>query len=150
MHAISVSKTIAAPRQAVWDVLADFGNISDWNTGVSVSRITGGGGDVAPGTQRYCELKPMGTLDETLLEMEEPRRAVVRIDKASKIPIKTGQVEFLMEPDGEGTLTTVNYEYEAKGGPLSGLIGKILAGQLETGFAGFLEDLEKAAQALPA
>ena len=146
MHSISVTKTLGAPQQAVWDVLADFGNIADWNSGVSLSKLTGDADATAVGTTRYCELKPMGTLDETLLVMDEPSRAVVRIDKATKIPIKHGEVEFLLEPDGDGTKTTINYAYQAKGGPLAGIVGRILAGQLTKGFGGFLDDLGAEAQ----
>lgn len=150
MNSISVSKAIAAPQQAVWDVLADFGNIAAWNTGVETSFLTGGPEEVAVGSQRHCDLKPMGTLDETLMVMDEPDRAVVRIDKAGRIPIKHGEVEFLLVADDDRTHTTINYSFKAKGGPFSPIVGKLLEGQLRTGFGGFLDDWEVAAQAQPA
>lgn len=150
MNSITVSKTIAAPQQAVWDVLADFGNISTWNSGVAISFLTDGSDVVHVGSRRHCDLKPMGGLDETLTVMEEPDRAVVQIDKATRIPIKSAEIEFLLVPTAEATTTTINYRYHAKGGPLSGLIGKMLEGQLSTGFKGFLDDLEVAAQAVAA
>lgn len=146
MHSISVSKVLDAPQQAVWEVLADFANISSWNSGVSDSFHSGGPTTAAVGTQRHCDLKPMGGLDETLIAMEEPNRAVVRIDRATRIPIKSGEVEFLLATEGSGTRTTVNYTFTPNGGPLAGLIGRVLEGQLTTGFAGFLDDLEAAAK----
>lgn len=146
MHSISVTKVLAAPQSAVWAVLADFANISSWNSGVSASFHSGGPIEVGVGTQRHCDLKPMGGLDETLIEMQEPNRAVVRIDRATRIPIKRGEVEFLLEAEGEHTRTTVNYAFEPNGGPLAGLVGRMLEGQLTTGFGGFLDDLEAAAR----
>lgn len=148
MNSITVSKTIAAPQQSVWDVLADFGNIAAWNSGVSASFLTDGDDSVSVGSQRHCDLKPVGALEETLIAMEAPQRLVVRIDRASRLPIKSAEIEFLLSHDDAGTLTTVNYRFEANGGPLAGVMGKILEGQLETGFTGFLDDLDLAARAV--
>lgn len=147
MNSISVSKVLAAPQAAVWAVLADFANIAAWNTGVATSFHSGGPADVQVGTQRHCDLQPMGGLDETLIVMEAPDRAVVRIDRATKIPIKHGEVEFLLVPVDGGTTTTINYSFAPKGGPFAGVVGRMLEGQLTTGFGGFLDDLEAAAQA---
>ncbi|MEM7092276.1 MAG: SRPBCC family protein [Actinomycetota bacterium] len=150
MNSISVTKVMEAPQQAVWDVLADFANIADWNSGVATSFHSGGPEEVVVGTQRHCDLKPMGALDETLQVIEEPSRAVVSIDKAARIPIKHGEVEFLLAAEGDGTRTTINYTFQPKGGPIAGVIGKMLEGQLTKGFTGFLDELETAAQAQPA
>jgi hypothetical protein len=40
MRTIKLSKKIYAPRQVLGDILADFGNVADWNTGVNESRYT--------------------------------------------------------------------------------------------------------------
>ena len=148
MNTITASKVIAAPQQAVWDVLLDFGNISAWNSGVERSYLTSDEEHITVGATRHCDLKPLGGLEETLRTMDEPNRAVISIDKTSKIPIKNGEAEFLLEPEGDGTKTTINYTYTPKGGPLAGLVAKLLKGQLTSGFAGFLDDLEAAAQAV--
>ena len=150
MHSISVSKLLAAPQAAVWAVLADFANIAAWNSGVATSFHSGGPAEVQVGTQRHCDLKPMGGLDETLVALEAPDRAVVRIDRATRIPIRHGEVEFLLVPVDDGTTTTINYSFAAKGGPFAGVVGRMLKGQLVTGFSGFLDDLEAAAQAVDA
>ena len=146
-YSISVSKSLDAPQQAVWDVLADFGNIADWNTGIGTSYLTGGPEDVAVGTKRHCDLSPTGALEETLIVMDEPNRAVVSIDEAKRIPVKRGEAEFLLQADGDRCRTTINYAFEPNGGPLAPLIARMLQGQLQKGFSGFLDDLEKAAQA---
>ncbi|MGI9623910.1 MAG: SRPBCC family protein [Acidimicrobiales bacterium] len=140
MREITVQRDIQAPRAAVWAVLADFPNISDWNTGVKASAATS---DVIEGlgATRHCELSPMGGLHETIAGWTPESQLVVQIDKASKLPIKSATVTFdLIEGDAITTPTTVTYAYEAQLG-----MGPMLDRQLTKGFGGFLEDLEKAA-----
>lgn len=139
MRTVKVQQSLDAAQQAVWDVLYDFPNIADWNSGVAKSFSTGT--EAGVGATRHCDLKPAGGLDETLVEAEEPHRAVVRIDAVQKLPIKKGRVEFLLAAAGEGTDATLNYSYEPKGGPLAGLVGWVLDKQLASGFQGFLSDL---------
>ena len=144
MRKIQVSVTTDAPRTAVWAVLADFPNISTWNSGVKASVDTGDG-TVGLGAQRHCDLTPVGGLEETITGWEPNEKLVVNIDSATKLPISNGEATFTLG-DGE---TTIDYAYEPKG-----LIGKITAPlldrQLRKGLGGFLEDLEKAAQQQPA
>ncbi|MFW2383033.1 MAG: SRPBCC family protein [Acidimicrobiales bacterium] len=139
MRTVQVSKVLDAPQQNVWDVLYDFPNISQWNSGVTASYATGQ--ELGVGAQRHCDLSPTGQLEETLLELDEPNRALVRIDSTKRIPIKHGEVEFQLEPTDLGTTVTLTYSYAPKGGPLSGLVGRVMDPQLQKGFGGFLDDL---------
>ncbi len=139
MRTVQVTKTLDADQSSVWAVLYDFPNIAQWNSGVQTSFATGT--ELGVGAQRHCDLKPTGQLEETLVELEEPNRAVVSIDSAKRLPMKRALVEFLLRPAGTGTEVTVNYNYEPKGGPFKGLVGRVMDGQLETGFGGFLDDL---------
>ena len=145
MPDVTVQRDIAAPQSAVWAVLADFPNISDWNGGVTASHATSDAVE-GVGAQRHCDLAPMGELEETVLEWEPPRRMVVSIDAAKKIPVKTGRVTFTIDEGSDHSPTTLSYDFTAKGGVLAPLIGRVLTGQLRKGFSGFLEDLERAAQ----
>jgi uncharacterized protein YndB with AHSA1/START domain len=139
MRTVQATKTFDAPQQSVWDVLYDFPNISQWNSGVASSFATGQ--EFGVGAQRHCDLSPTGQLDETLVELDEPDRVVVSIDAAKRIPVKRGRVEFLLEPVGPGTKVTVNYSYVPNGGPLAGIVGRVMDPQLQKGFGGFLDDL---------
>ena len=144
MRSVQVSRPIDAPKTAVWAVLADFPNISDWNSGIKASHDTGDG-VIGLGAQRHCDLAPLGGLEETITGWEPNEKLVVNIDSATKLPISNGEATFTLG-DGE---TTIDYSYEPKG-----LIGKITAPlldrQLRKGFGGFLADLETAAQQQPA
>ena len=150
MRNIAVNSDIAAPRSSVWAVLADFPGISKWNGGIknsfSTSEATTG-----VGAKRHCDLVPMGELEETVAEWVPEEKLVVSIDKASKIPLKSGLATFELIDGGDVTPTTINYEYEPKGGPLARIFGPMLDRQLTKGFNGFLADLEaEAKQQTPA
>ena len=144
MRQIQISGPTDAPKAAVWAVLADFPNISTWNSGVKASHDTGDG-VVGLGAQRHCDLAPIGGLEETITGWQPDEQLVISIDSASKLPISKGMATFTL---GD-RVTTIKYAYEPKG-----LIGKITAPlldrQLKKGFRGFLDDLEHAAQRQPA
>ena len=143
MRSIQVTRPTDAPRAAVWAVLADFPNISNWNGGVKASHDTGNG-VTGLGAQRHCDLAPIGGLDETITGWEPNEKLVVSIDSAAKLPISNGLATFTLH-DGE---TTVDYDYQPKG-LLGRVMAPILDRQLSKGFSGFLADLEKAAQQQP-
>lgn len=146
---VIINRDIDATPDQVWSVLADFANIAAWNGGVKTSYSTGGD-PTGVGAQRHCDLAPMGELEETIVEFHPGEKMVISIDKAKKIPVKQGLMTFTMAPSATGTQFELNYRYAAKGGPLSGLVGRMLDGQLTKGFGGFIDDLEKAAKAVPA
>jgi uncharacterized protein YndB with AHSA1/START domain len=146
MASLSIERTIDAPKSAVWDVLADFPNISSWNSGVKVSHstneMTGG-----VGATRHCDLSPAGALEEKVLEWTPQSRMVIAIESTAKLPIKRGEASFSLAEAGAFTDFSLGYTFDAKGGPFAGIIGKMMIGQLTKGFNGFIDDLETAAQA---
>lgn len=146
MRTIDVSRNIAAPRSAVWAVLADFPNIADWNSGVKTSFSTSDSAE-GVGAKRHCDLSPIGGLEETIGEWAPDEKLVVNIDSATKLPLKHAVATFTLADDGDGTLARVDYGYEPKYGPIGKLIGPMLDRQLTKGMAGFLNDLDAAAQA---
>jgi len=146
MGTVSVNRMIAAPREAVWAVLADFGNISRWNDGVKNSWLTGGEA-TGIGATRHCDLQPIGKLEETVTEWVPNERMVVRIDDAKVLPIASGEVTFSLLHGGEGkTKVNVAYDYTTKWGFVGRALDSTIAAQLTTGFEGFLDDLATAAR----
>lgn len=144
MPGIQVQLESEKDPQALWDVIADFPNIAEWNTGVKVSHATSDetGG---VGATRHCGFGAAGALHERVLEWEEPSRLKIEIEEAKRIPIKTAEVEFTLTPQGSGTLISVDYQFTPKGGPLSGAIGSMMKPKLAKGFEGFLDDWNSAA-----
>ena len=143
MREISVTRTFATPRHAAWEVLADFPAISTWNSGVKTSFSTSEATD-GIGATRHCDLAPMGTLEETIAEWQPETRMVVRIESATKLPIRSGLVTFVLGDEGQPT--TITYAYEPRFGALGKLMGPMVDKQLTSGFEGFLDDWEAAAE----
>jgi uncharacterized protein YndB with AHSA1/START domain len=146
MRNVSIDRKLAAPKSAVWAVLADYPNISEWNSGVKASVSTGGGTE-GVGAKRHCDLSPAGSLEETVVAWEPEQKLVISIDSTKKLPIKNGEATFVMDNDGDATAFSLSYDYHAKGGPAAGLLEKLMHGQLKKGFNGFIDDLETAAKA---
>ena len=145
MRTVNLSKKIDAPRQVIWDILADFANIAVWNTGINESHSTS---DTANGVgaTRHCDLGPGGELDETIREWEPNERMAVSIDAATKAPIKRALGTFVLTGDDAGPIdVALQFEYTPKGGPVGNLFGKVLDKQFTKGFHGYLNDLESTA-----
>ena len=72
MAAISRSRTVAAPPEAVWDVLTDFGALSSWAGNVDHScLLEHGAGGAAGGTSRRVQVG-RDTLVERVTEITAP------------------------------------------------------------------------------
>lgn len=69
-YEIRTSIIIDAPKAAVWDLLKDFGNVSDWAPAVNKSHYlndkTSG-----VGTGRHCDIKGFGGIQEYITEWQE-------------------------------------------------------------------------------
>lgn len=71
MATIAVSKQVVASAEAVWAVLADFGNV-DWIPGAPEVRVEGDG----PGMRRFIAASDGQPIVETLLWIDPSRRAL--------------------------------------------------------------------------
>jgi len=71
MPTFRVTKRLAAPPDAVWDVLADFGNV-DWIPGPSDVRVEGEG----PGMRRFIAASSEKPVIETLIWIKPDERAL--------------------------------------------------------------------------
>ncbi len=147
MRTIRVNQRIDTARENVWAVLAKFPDIADWSTGVTKSLATSDATS-GVGATRHCDLAPMGSLEETVIEWNEPARMVVRIDSAANVPIAHGVATFTLEPADNATDVAMEYDYEPKYGILGRLMASVMLDrQLTRGFTNLLRDLETAARA---
>ncbi len=144
MTNIKVERTLAAPRSSVWAVLADYPNIAEWNEGVTNSYAIGDATE-GVGAQRQTELAPDGAMRmrETVAEWVLEETMVIAIDEIENMPVKAATQTFTLSDDGETTPFTMSYDYEPLGEPL----GPMFDGQMSMGFNGFIDSLERAAQA---
>lgn len=138
---VSTTRSLDAPVEAVWEVLADFQNIDQWTDSVKTATQTSDL-ETGVGAKRVCELAPMGTVNEEVLEFVPNEKIRIAISDTKSIPIKSSDSTFSVTPTGPNTTdTTFTAAIEPKGGFLAGFIGKRLEGRLPKVQATLLEEL---------
>jgi ribosome-associated toxin RatA of RatAB toxin-antitoxin module len=144
MPSLQVTRTSTKSPDALWEVIADFPNIANWNSGVKTSVATSADtGGV--GATRHCELSPAGALDERVLEWEEGSRVKIAVDKASKAPIKHATANFSITPEGDHVRLDIEYEFEPKGGVAGRAAAPAFKKAFTRAFSSFLDEWDEAA-----
>ena len=128
---------------SVWAVCADFPNLADHWGGLRASRSIGDQ-TCGVGARRQVELKPVGSLVETVTAWEEGRLLAATNQPSALVPFKRAEARLSLEPDGDGTVITFDYRYVPKGGPMGRLTGPVIELMLRTNFASRLAAIETA------
>jgi Polyketide cyclase / dehydrase and lipid transport len=143
---VRVERSIPAASSDVWAVLADLPNHASWRNDVKVSRMLGEATS-GVGARRHLDLAPIGGLDETVLDWDEGHKMVVAVDKATVVPVKSGEATLVVDRVGDDeSKVTWEFRYIPKGGPFGRVIGAVADRQLTKVFRGVLADLEHAAR----
>jgi hypothetical protein len=143
---ITVQRRMSASPGPVWALYADFPNLArHWN-GLRATKALGSQTS-GVGARRRVELKPMGTMEETVTVWEDGRRIDTRNQPSASVPFKQATSMLTLEPDGNGTLATFDYRYVPRGGPLGRLTGPLIDKMLTATFTDMLAVTEKAALA---
>lgn len=143
--AISRSRTIAAPPQAVWDVLADFGRLSSWAANVDHSCLLEHGADgAAPGTSRRVQVG-RDTLVERITEFAPPEALAYDIEGLPR-RIRRVANRWTLEPAGGSTRVTLTSTVDIGSNPVAGIaehaMCRFMAKQSDTMLAGLARRLE--------
>ena len=133
MTQVATELHIDAPKEKVWEVLADLGGIDKWNPGVARSRWTSEQRQ-GIGASRHCDLQnPSGTLEERAIEWREGEGYTIDVYESS-LPLKN-TVEFAIKPEGAGTRASVTVDYRLKYGPVGALLDVLFVRrQIQKGF----------------
>jgi hypothetical protein len=143
---IRVQRRMSASTASVWALYADFPNLaSHWNGLRATSAI--GGQTSGEGARRRVELKPIGSMDETVTLWEEGRRIDTKNQTSVLVPFKQAESTLTLEPDDDGTLATFDYRYVPRGGPIGRSTGPLIDKMLTATFTDMLAATEKAALA---
>lgn len=141
---ISVQREVPASPAAVWAIFADFPNLADHWDGLRGSRPVGDQIH-GVGARREVDLKPMGTLVETVIVWEEGRKLATSNQPSASVPFKEAEATINLQPDGDGTRITFDYRYLPRGGPLGLLTGPVIDKMLKTNFKSMLAAAEREA-----
>ena len=133
---------IEAPPEKVWLVLADIGNIADWNPGVVQSKKTTPG-EVKVGSCRRCNLGGKNYLNERVISFEPTRTMTIRVTETN-LPFAHADIRFALVTQEEGTLVTVSPQYQLKYGALGRILDWFMVRrQYRKGMRGLLHGLKK-------
>lgn len=143
---VRVERSIPAAPSDVWSVLADLPNHASWRKDVKASRMVGEQMS-GVGARRHLDLAPVGGLDERVLGWEEGSKMVVAVDKATVVPVKSGEATLVVDRERDDkSKVTMEFRYVPKGGRFGRVIGPVVDAQLTRLFRGVLADLERAAR----
>jgi hypothetical protein len=113
---LTVQRQVAASPDSVWGVCADFPNLADHWDGLRASRPIGDQTH-GVGARRQVDLKPVGSMVETITAWEEGRTVATANQPSALVPFKQAESRLTLEPEGDGTAITFDYRYVPKGGP---------------------------------
>ena len=143
---IRVQRRMSASPGSVWALYADFPNLAKHWCGLRATSAIGGQTS-GRGARRRVELKPMGSMEETITVWDEGRRMDTRNQPSASVPFKRAESTLILKPDGDGTLATFDYRYVPRGGPIGRLTGPLIDKMLTETFTDMLAATENAALA---
>jgi hypothetical protein len=143
---IRVQRRMVASTDSVWALFADFPNLASHWSGLRATRAIGDQTS-GVGARRRVELKPIGSMEETVTFWEEGRRIDTQNLPSASVPFKHAESTLTLEPDADGTLATFDYRYLPRGGPLGRLAGPLIDKMLKGTFTDMLAATDEAARA---
>lgn len=118
---------INAPKEKVWEILADFGGVYKFNPNVPTSYCTSeANGGV--GATRHCDLTFQGaSIEERIVEWHEGHSYTIEIYAGKNTPpFKTAIASISVKKEGNGSIVTGTFDYNLKYGPLGTLMDKLM------------------------
>ena len=143
---LTVQRRMSAPVASVWALYADFPNLATHWSGLRATRAIGSQTS-GVGARRHVELRPIGTMDETVTAWEEGRRIDTENHPSVAVPFNRAQTMLTLHPDDGGTLATFDYRYVPRGGPVGRFTGPMIDRMLTASFTEMLAAAEEAALA---
>lgn len=117
---------INAPKARVWEVLANIGSVQRYHPGVAKSWYTTEQRE-GVGACRHCDLLPMGTVEERIVEWNEGESYTIEIYEGSKTPPFNKAFAYIsLRVDGDATVVRMTMEYTMKFGPIGALMDALI------------------------
>ena len=129
---IDVSIAVAAPKDAAWAILADYGNVHNYVGGVVDSYLTTEQTD-GIGMTRYCALPRKMMMKQYIVEeisAWDEGKSFRYIVTDTTAPIADGSVEWSVDGDEKRSVIRARVSYRPKG-----LIGWLMLPKLRKQFA---------------
>lgn len=130
MNSVTQEVTIQAPRQKVWDILANIGAVHKYSQNVEysyyVSQSTSG-----VGAARKCELGGSNWVEERAIKWQDKHGYTLQVADGEGLgPLDTLVVDFELSDAPQGTKVRQTMSYNMKGGLLRPILNAIARGQM--------------------
>ena len=141
---ITAETTINAPKSEVWAVSSHIGAIANFHPLVKSSKtLTPYGGGL--GARRYCELLPLGAMEEEVVEWQEGQSFIMEVVGGKLLPpykFMRGLIQ-LEEDDGQSRVR-FSFSYQLKFGLLGRLLNHLMIkGEFKKAPPQYVEGLKK-------
>jgi hypothetical protein len=143
---LTVQRRMTASTGSVWTLFADFPNLATHWSGLRSTRAIGDQTS-GVGARRHVQLKPIGSMDETVTSWEDGHRIDTRNHPSVSVPFCRAESTLTLDPIGGGTLARFDYRYVPRGGPIGRLTGPLIDKMLTGSFTQMLAAIEAAALA---
>lgn len=121
---ISRCRTVVAPPQVIWEVLADFGSLSSWADDVDHSCVLHHGQDGPLGTTRRVQVG-RNTFVERIIDFDPPVTLAYRVEGLPPL-VHTAVNRWTLAPKESGaTVVTLTSTLNVDAGPLSGAAERV-------------------------
>ena len=112
MTRILVETRVDAPRESVWDIIADLGAVSTWHPALADSRYTSEAKEGLEASRR-CDFPDGGFVNESVIEWK-PGEAFTLEISGGTVPFASAKGTMSVSEDGDGTIVTLALDYELK------------------------------------
>ncbi|MCI0818430.1 MAG: SRPBCC family protein [Chloroflexi bacterium] len=112
MTRILVETRVDAPRERVWDIIADLGAVSTWHPALADSRYTSEAKEGLEASRR-CDFPDGGFVNESVIEWK-PGEAFTLEISGGTVPFASAKGTMSVSEDGDGTIVTLALDYELK------------------------------------
>ena len=141
---LTIQRRMAAPTDSLWALFADFPHLATHWSGLRATRAVGGKTS-GVGARRHVDLKPVGSMEETVTVWKVGRRIDTVNEPSPSVPFTHAQSSLTLEPADGGTMATFDYRYVPRGGPLGVLTGPVIDRMLTRSFTDMLTATDQAA-----
>ena len=111
---------IKASKERVWEILADFGTVSNWAPTISESHITTEA-TRGVGAERACEHAKMGHIEERIVAWDEGSSLSYDVISGLPFPMKSLNNVWSVSDADDGAVVTLTMDFRMGLGPLGAL-----------------------------
>ncbi len=115
---------INAPKEKTWEILADWGAVSNWAPTITESHTTTEA-KRGVGSIRSCDHTQMGNIEEEVVAWEEGSSLSYDVIKGLPMPMKSLNNTWSVSGEGADSMVTLTMDFGMKFGPLGALMAAL-------------------------